>query len=314
MNIGIDMMGGDFAPRAVVLGVSLVSHELPADVHLTLIGDENAVKEIFVSEGIDYSKYRFVHTTEVIEMGEQPSKAFTKKPNSSIARGFSLLKTGEIDGFTSAGNTGAMLAGAMFTVKPIPGILRPSIPVVLPRFNYPKPFVLLDVGLNPDAKPEVLYQYGILGKVFAQKMLQILDPKVALLNIGSEPEKGNIVAKATYDLMKNSQDFSFIGNFEGYDLFDNPEADVIVCDGFVGNIIIKLTESIFSISGKCGIQNNFFDQFNYEVYGGTPILGINTTVFIGHGVSSPLAIKNTIQHTCDMVNAHLPETFNEIFK
>ena len=258
------------------------------------------------------STFSIVHTDEFIEMGENPSKAYAQKPNSTIGLGFHMLRRGEIDGFASAGNTGAMLVGAMFTSKSIPGIIRPCIASVIPTMGE-KPGILLDVGINPDARPDVLYQYGLLGALYAEYVFQIKNPKVGLLNIGSEEEKGNLVTKATYQLMKGATDINFIGNVEGNEFFDNDKFNVLVADGFVGNVMLKLAESIYYLAKKKNILDSFFEQFNFENYGGTPILGINHTAIIGHGISNAKAIKNMILHTYKVVEVKLTEHIKAAF-
>jgi phosphate acyltransferase len=312
MKIGIDIMGGDYAPQAVIDGAILARKELPGDVKLVLLGDKTKAETILQDKGFEPASFEFVHTSEVIEMGEHPAKAFARKPNSSIAVGFGMLDKGEIDGFASAGSTGAMLVGAMYTVKSIPGIIRPAIATAVPRPDL-KPAILLDVGLNPDCKPDVLYQYGIFGSVYAENLLHIKNPRVGLLNIGSEEEKGNLLAKATHETMKDSRDFNFVGNIEANEIFATNKADVVVCDGFVGNIVLKQAEAFYTLIKKRKITDFFFDQFNFENYGGTPILGINAPVIIGHGVSNDIAIKNMILHTREVIQASLTDKFKEIF-
>jgi len=313
MKIGVDVLGGDYAPHNVVLGAILAQKELHADVKIVLIGDEEASRKILQEQNVDSSLFDFVHTTEAIEMGEHPAKAFQKKPNSSIALGFGLLQQNLIEGFASAGNTGAMLVGATFTVKSIPGVVRPSIPAVIPKLNGGSSCIL-DVGLNADCKPDVLYQYAILGSYYVEYVLGIKNPKVGLLNIGSEREKGNLLTKATNELMQGSKDFNFIGNVEGHDIFTN-EVDVIVCDGFVGNVVLKLCESFSGITRKCfGKNDPFFERLDPDLVGGVPVLGVNSTVVIGHGASSDVAIKNMIIHTADVAKANLSARFKEVFK
>ncbi|HAN79302.1 MAG TPA: phosphate acyltransferase PlsX [Bacteroidales bacterium] len=311
MKIGLDIMGGDFAPEAMVSGAVLAFEQLPSDVKIVLIGDKNKAEEILNKKGFDISNFEYIHTTEVIEMGEHPAKAFQQKPNSSIAAGFHLLTKGAIDGFASAGNTGAMLVGAMFTIKSVPGVIRPTITASLPQMNG-KNALLLDVGLNPDSKPDVLHQYGILGSIYAENLYDIEKPRVALLNLGSEAEKGNLAARAAYEIMNGTTDFNFVGNIEGNDLFDDA-ADVIVCDGFVGNVVLKQAEAFYKIIRKNKIENPYFERFNYENFGGTPVLGVNGNVIIGHGISNDKAIKNMLLFTKDVINAKLPERFKKRF-
>jgi phosphate acyltransferase len=311
MKIGLDILGGDFAPVNPLEGVALVHQELPDNCRLVLIGDQKIAQEFFKQKNIDPALFDYAHTTEVIEMGEHPTKAFSQKPNSSIGIGFKLLKDGKIQAFGSAGNTGAMLVGSMFSVKAVPGVIRPCIATAMPKekggFG-----LILDVGTNADCKPDVLYQFGILGKLYAEHVLKIQNPKVALLNIGEEPEKGNLVAQATYSLMKDSRDFNFVGNVEGRDLF-NDKSDVIVCEGFVGNVVLKTAEAFYTMFRKRKLKDEYFDRFNYETYGGTPILGINGNVIIGHGISSALAFKNLVLQCRDIAEADLPDKIKNVF-
>jgi glycerol-3-phosphate acyltransferase PlsX len=313
MRIGIDIMGGDFAPEAVVLGSIMALKVLPENIKLVLIGDEQRIKEILIRENIALSEFEIVHTTEVIDMGDHPAKAFSAKPNSSIAVGFHLLKEKRIDGFASAGNTGAMLVGAMYTVKSIPGVIRPCISAELPQFDGP-PTLLLDVGLNPDCRPDVLYQYGVIGSVYAAQVFGIENPKVALLNIGSEEQKGNLIAKSAFELMKDTKDFNFIGNIESNELLGNCPANVVICDGFTGNVVLKEAEGIYKIIVKRGIKDEFFNRFNPDDHGGTPILGVNSTVIIAHGASGPKAIKTMILKTKDVIEAKVSEKLIEIYQ
>ncbi len=311
MKIGFDIMGGDHAPINELDGAILAAQELPSHVKIVLIGDSEAAKKHITGKNIDPGIFEFVHTTEVIEMGEHPTKAFSQKPDSSISVGFKLLKENKMQAFASAGNTGAMLVGSMFSVKSVPGVIRPCITSVLPKQSGGYGLIL-DVGTNADCKPDVLYQFGILGSLYAQHVYKVDKPKVGLLNIGEEPEKGNLVAQAAYGLMKDSKDFNFIGNVEGRDLF-NDKVDVIVCEGFVGNVVLKAAEAFYRLIKKRDRSDEYFDRFNYENYGGTPILGINSNVMIAHGISSPLAFKNMLLHTKEIVDANLPEKIKNVF-
>jgi glycerol-3-phosphate acyltransferase PlsX len=312
MKIGIDILGGDFAPEATVRGSILAHNMLSGRATLVLIGDEQKIKIICHSAGFDPGNFEIVHTDINIGMDEYPAKAFTQKPKASIPLGFSLLKQSEIDGFASAGNTGAMLVGAIQVVKAVPGVLRPCITAAVPKTSD-KPTILLDVGINPDCKPDVLYQYGILGSLYAELVYNVENPRVALFNIGSEEEKGNLLTKATFQAMKGTTDFNFVGNAEGTELFSE-KIDVLVCDGFVGNTILKEAEAFYTLIRKRKIQDEFFEKFNYENYGGTPILGINAPAIIGHGISGPNAIKNMIVHTVDVVEAKLTEKIKQAFE
>ncbi len=310
MRIGIDIMGGDFAPLETTRGAILARQEVPAGVEIMLIGDENAIKAIMKDEGADASQFLFHHTTEVIGMGEHPTKAIQQKPMSSLAQGFQLLKENVIQGFASAGNTGAMMVGSMFSVKTIPGILRPTISTLMPQ-EKGGVTVLLDVGVNADCKPEMLMQFGMLGTLFASAIYGIENPRVGLMNIGEEEEKGNILSQQANQLLKASS-LNFIGNVEGRDLF-NDTADVIVCDGFTGNVMLKEAESFYSLIRKRGIKDEYFERFNYENYGGTPILGVNSNVVIAHGISKAVAIKNMIKLTGEITEARLSEKISRAF-
>ena len=245
-------------------------------------------------------------------MGENPAKTVGKKTDSSITVGFSWLAQKKIDGFASAGNTGAMLVGTMYTIKSVPGIIRPAIasyiPVAEGKFN-----LLLDVGINPDCRPDVLFQYGILGNIYAKLIFGVDNPRIALLNIGMEDEKGNLVIKSTYELMKDNSDFNFVGNIEGHDIFSNAKADVVVCDGFVGNVVLKEAEAFYHLIKKRKISDPFFEMFNFENYGGTPILGVNAPVIIGHGVSNAKAIMNMILQTKSVISSNLCGKIKEAF-
>jgi glycerol-3-phosphate acyltransferase PlsX len=312
MKVGLDIMGGDFAPEATVKGAIMASKSISQEVKIVLIGDEQKIAATGESSKIDSSKIEIVHTSEFITMGEHPAKAFSKKPNASIVLGYKLLQSGKIDGFASAGNTGAMLVGAMHVVKSIPGIIRPSITVAIPKPNN-KHTLVLDVGINPDSKPDVLYQYAILGTLYAKHMYNNPSPRVGLLNIGIEEEKGNLLTKSTYQAMKDTSDFNFIGNVEGNNIFDD-NVDVIICDGFIGNVIIKQIEGFYKILKQRIPGNDFLENYNYVNYGGTPILGINAPVIIGHGISNEIAIKNIILNTINVIKANLINTFKEAFK
>jgi len=312
MKIGFDILGGDFAPKNCLEGAVMALKELPADVTLVLIGDSDLAKEYFKTHNIDSGKFEYVHTTEVIQMGEHPTKAFSQKPNSTISLGYKLLKEKTIDAFASCGSTGAMLVGAMFTVKAIPGVIRPCITSIMPRENGGFGIVL-DVGTNADCKPDVLYQFGILGSICAKEVYKIKNPRIGLLNIGEEPEKGNLVTQAAHALMKDSKDFNFVGNVEGREVFSD-KADVIVCEGFVGNILLKTAEAFYDVVKTRNRSDDYFDRFNYEIYGGTPVLGINANVLVGHGISSSLAFKNMLLLAKQVVDAKLNDKIEQIFK
>lgn len=304
MKIGLDVMGGDFAPDAVVEGAVDSLKHFSEDEKIVLLGDEQRILARLSEMGIDNALFEIVPTTQVIEMGDHPAKSFSQKKLSSIAVGFGMLKSGQLDGFCSAGNTGAMLVGASYTVNVIPGVFRPALATILPCVDG-RDSVILDVGLNPDCKPDVLLQYGILGSLFAKFVQGKENPTVALLNIGEEETKGTPAVKSAYELMKEYPGLNFVGNIEGNRLFHETMSDVVVCDGFVGNIVLKQAEAIYSISNILNVSNPFFDRLNFENIGGTPVVGINANVVIGHGISKRRAIMNMILQTKAVVKANL---------
>ena len=310
MRIGLDVMGGDYAPKATIGGAILAQKELSSSERIVLIGDEKAIREELDKQNGNSQDFDIIHAPDVIEMGDSPIKAFTKKPDSSISVGFRKLKKGEIDAFSSAGNTGAMVVGSIYSINPIPGIIRPATTSIIPKEDGGAG-VLIDVGTNPDTKPDVLYQFGILGSIYAENVYNIPNPKVGLLNIGSEEEKGNLLTQSAFRLMKDTKDFNFIGNVESRDLYSSDKADVVVCDGFVGNIVLKQIETMYIMLKKRNMLDDYFKRFNYEKYGGTPILGINSTVLIGHGISNDVAIKNMILLSKDVYHAGIQDKIKE---
>jgi glycerol-3-phosphate acyltransferase PlsX len=312
MKIGLDIMGGDFAPQATMLGAIAAYKMLKPNEKLVLIGDKDVAEAIFREQNFNPDHFEYVHTTEVIGMGEHPTKAVVQKPNSSISLGFKLLKEGAIDAFSSAGNSGAMLVGAMFSVKAIPGVLRPAITAIIPQLKGTLS-VLVDVGANADCKPEYLPQFGTLGSLFAEYVYNMPNPRVALMNIGEEEGKGNLLCQAAYPLMKENKLINFVGNVEGRNVFED-FAEVIVCDGFTGNVVLKLAESFYEVSAIRGIKDDFIDMFNYEQYGGSPILGVNAPVLVGHGISTPEAIKNMVVLSKNMVESGLTEKIKQAFQ
>ena len=305
-------MGGDNSPDATLSGAYLASKDLSKDETIVLVGDEKLAKSWFISHDLDPSIFEFLHADEVISMNEHATKALRKKPNNSISVGFNALKNKKIDVFSSAGNSGAMLVGSMFSIGPIKGVIRPSITSVLPKKNGGVGLIL-DVGVNADCKPDVLFQFAILGSLFAENVYNIKKPKVGLLNIGEEKGKGNLLTQSAYRLLEDNDDINFVGNVEGRDLF-NEKADVIVCDGFTGNVVLKLAESFYSLINQKNIKDDYFDRFNYEIYGGTPVLGVDGNVLIGHGISNENAIKNMILLGKDLINSKLNSKIKKAFR
>ncbi|HVW60499.1 MAG TPA: phosphate acyltransferase PlsX [Puia sp.] len=311
MNIGLDMMGGDFAPLEAVRGIQLYLKAAPAPVTLFLVGDETKINPLLQEYDIPAARVKVIHAPQVIEMNEHPTRALKEKPQSSITVGFHLLATGKMDAFISAGNTGAMLVGALYSLKPIEGIQRPTISTILPKTNGGTG-VLLDVGLNADCKPENLNQFAVLGSLYARHILGIPQPRVGLLNIGEEEGKGNILAQAAYPLLKENSQINFIGNIEGRDLLLD-KADVMVCEGFTGNVILKMAESLFGITREKQIHSEYFDQFDFELYGGTPLLGVTKPVIIGHGISHGTAFLNMMVLAQKMIESDLLGKMKESF-
>lgn len=309
MNIGIDMMGGDFAPLEAVKGIQLYLSANDNAATLFLIGDKEQIEKLLADFSYPLNQIKIVHAEQVIDMHEHPAKALKEKQRSSIAIGFHLLSSGKIDAFISAGNTGAMLVGAMFTIKALPGVIRPAISSIIPKADGGTGLIL-DVGLNADCKPEQLNQFAIMGTVYSRHILGIDDPKTGLINVGEEEGKGNLLAQATYPLLKENKHIHFIGNIEGRDVLQN-KADVMVCEGFTGNIILKLAESLYEISQEKNIKDDYFERFNFENYGGTPVLGVSKPVIIGHGISKAKAFMNMILLAQNMIEKDIMEKMKE---
>ncbi|HEY4876194.1 MAG TPA: phosphate acyltransferase PlsX [Puia sp.] len=292
MNIGLDMMGGDLAPLEAVKGLQLYLNETPSPATVFLFGDETQINALLHEHSMSPANIKVIDAPQVIGMNEHPTKALREKQQSSIAIGFHLLASNKIDAFISAGNTGAMMVGALFSIKAIEGVLRPTISTIIPKENG-KTGLLLDVGINVDCKPEHLNQFAILGSLYAQYILGIENPRVGLMNVGEEEGKGDLLSQAAYQLLKENKQVNFIGNTEGRDIFFD-KADIMVCDGFTGNVILKLSESLYEITQSKKIFHEYFDLFNFEIYGGTPVLGVTKPVIIGHGISHARAFKNML--------------------
>lgn len=312
MNIGLDMMGGDFAPLEAVKGLQLFLTDRTTPANIFLFGDETLLRPLLQEYAIPEERIIIIHAPELIGMQEHPTKALKEKKNSSIAVGFYFLAQGKIDAFISAGNTGAMLVGALYSLKTIEGVLRPTISTIIPKENG-KTGLLLDVGLNADCKAENLNQFAVLGSLYAKNILGIEAPRVGLINIGEEEGKGNILAQAAYPLLKENSQIHFIGNIEGRDVLLD-KADVMVCEGFTGNIILKLAESLYDISQRKQIGGAYFDRFNFELYGGTPVLGISKPVIIGHGISHANAFQNMLHLSCRMISSDLFQQMDKAFR
>lgn len=307
--IGLDIAGGDFAPKCNFEGAKLVLENYADRIHLVLIGDENTIKEDLSTYGIPQDAVGIFHAPEVIEMGDSPMRALASKPNNSISVGLGLLKHGKIDGFASAGNTGAIFGASVVALGTVIENIRPCMMTFVPRQNN-KDALMLDIGASADSKPENLYQFAILGHTFYKFIMNVENPKTGLINIGEEPEKGNEVVKAAYKLMNGSTDFNFVGNVEGNELFSD-KADVLVCNGFTGNVVLKLCEGFYKLNRQFGFTNDYLERFNYENQGGSAVLGINGSVVIGHGISNGKAIMNMVKFSAEIVENKLPWRIKE---
>lgn len=313
MTIALDMMGGDFAPPEAIKGIRYYLSVTEKPSNLLCLGDESVLMDLFSGENLAGNPYiKIIHAPEIIGYNDHPAKALKEKQNSSITIGFHLLAKNQADAFISAGNTGAMLIGAMLMLKPVEGVLRPTIGTIIPKLNGSNG-LLLDAGLNTDCKPEHLNQFAILGSLYAQYMLHIKNPHVALLNVGEEEEKGNLLSKAAHALMKENTQINFSGNIEGRDIF-NDSGDVIVCDGFTGNVVLKMAESFYNIARERHFETDeYMSRFQYENYGGIPVLGISKPVIIGHGISNSKAFHNMIVVAEQMIETGLCEKITDAF-
>ncbi len=312
IKIALDAMGGDYAPQAMLEGALKFRNDNGSSgIEIILVGKEPEIRQTLQSLGASEDSFPVVHAEQVIEMGEHPTKAFTHKPDSSIAKGFGMLAAGKVHAFASAGNTGAMMVGSMFTIKPVEGVLRPAIAGFVPKESG-EYGIILDVGANAECKPEVLEQFAILGSLYSKYVFDKASPTVGLMNLGEEEQKGTPTLQTTHQLLKANNKLNFIGNIEGRDVFNN-KADVIVCDGFTGNVILKLAETFYELTSKRNFKHPFLDLFNYETVGGSPILGVNGNVMIGHGVSSAIAVKNMLEQAAKLVKADISAKIKNAF-
>ncbi len=309
MNIAIDMMGGDYAPLEAFKGIELYLEHTHDAHYLLLVGDEQILRAHIEELNISEDHLTVIHAPQIIEMHEHPTKALKEKPESSISIGFQQLVSGKADAFISAGNTGAMMVGSLFTIKAIEGVIRPTIGAYLPRENGSLG-LLLDVGLNADCKPENLLQFAMLGSLYAKHVLNYENPRIGLINIGEEEGKGNLLTQSAYSLLKEHTTINFVGNIEGRDILLD-KADVVVCEGFTGNVLLKFAESIYDLVKRRGISDDHFERFNFESYGGVPVLGINKPVIIGHGISHAVAFENMIHIASKMLETDLVGKINK---
>lgn len=322
IRIAVDAMGGDEAPEPIVQGAIEAARVSKGRFEVVLVGDEAEIaKHIHHHHFIKGLPISIHHASQVIEMSESPGIALRKKPDSSIAVGAALHAKGKVDALVSAGNTGAVLGAALFTLKRIDGVLRPSLGSFMPTSTGV--CFVIDVGANIDCKPEQLYQFGLMGSIFVNHIMGIDKPKVGLLNIGEEPGKGNELVQGAYSIFEKS-DLNFVGNVEGRDVLMSA-ADVVVCDGFIGNVLLKFIESLtqmLPLSLKKKIGSNlvgnfgfFFMQhkfakvvklFDYQEYGGAPLLGVKGNCIVAHGRSTPRAIRTAIIEAYKMVKEDVP--------
>ncbi len=328
MKIALDAMGGDFGPPNLVAGAVMALQEYPHINKLYLVGDSAKIGSELKKHECNDSRIDIVHSTQVVEMSDTAWSAVRRKKDSSVSRAVDLVKRGQADAIVSAGHTGAAVAASMIKLRTLPGIDRPGIAAVLPtEFNV---FVLIDAGANIDARPEQLLQYAFMGTVYSRHVLGYKNPTVGLVSLGEEDVKGNEMTKEVFKMLKKSS-LNFAGNIEGRHLFEDP-VEVVVCDGFVGNVILKTCESI-SVAifqwlkhelmrtrmRQVGafLARNAFDTIkgktNYEEYGGSPLLGVNGICIIAHGASTPLAIKNALRVAAESIEQQVnPHIVDEI--
>lgn len=312
MKFGLDVLGGDFAPGSTIDGAIAALDSIGKDDRIVLLGPEDLIRKSLVERGVDAERFEISHQPECIEMDEKPMKALMEKPRSGIAAGLRMLAAGELDSFASAGNSGAVLAGAVTLVKCLPGVLRPCTCAWVPQEDSDTFSLLLDIGTTPDAKPEVMLQFGVIGSIYSRHVLGRENPRVCLMNVGTEDGKGNLQCQASFPLLKECPHVNFVGNLEPRDLFKG-KAEVFVADGFVGNILLKEIETFYRMLQKRGIKDPLFERCNYEIYGGSPILGVGAPVMLGHGISSALAIKNILLQSKRMCEQHLVDVLREVF-
>ena len=316
MRIALDAMGSDRAPAVEVEGAVGALLDRDDDVRVVLVGDTERIEaELARFPDAPRDRLEIHHASEVIEMGEAPATAIRRKRDSSIVVGVNLLKAGEVDAFISAGSTGAVMAASLVTLRTIPGVDRPPVGARIPTNQGT--CLAVDVGANVDCKAHQLVQFAQLGSVYAEDMLGIENPRVGLLNIGTEPEKGNEVVIEAYGLLERTPHLNFIGNVEGREIVSG-KCDVLVADGFVGNVMLKFYESVAGlITGmlkrelsEAGVQldlDRIFRSLDYAGIGGAPLLGVNGVVIICHGGSPPLAIRNAIQVAAQSVRRSMVE-------
>lgn len=326
MKIALDAMGGDFGPPNLVAGAAMALREYPRIEKLYLVGDTAQIEAELTKQRCSDGRIEIVHSTQVVGMSDKAVESVRRKKDSSISRAVDLVKHGSADAVVSAGHTGAAVASTTIKLRTLPGVERPGIASIIPTES--NVFVLIDAGANVDARPMHLLQYGIMGSVYSRHVLGYENPSIGLMSIGDEDVKGTEFTKEVFKMLKQSS-LNFRGNVEGHDLFAHP-VEVVVCDGFVGNVILKtceavgdaifkwlkheLTKNAKRIAGAYLAQNAFRTikkKVNYEEYGGSPLLGVNGICIIAHGASTPLAVKNALRVAAESieheVNPHIVE-------
>jgi glycerol-3-phosphate acyltransferase PlsX len=302
MRIALDAMGTDRAPETEILGALEALQHLDEDVEIVLVGDEATVRAAVAKHGPIPERLSFHHAPDRVTAEDAPASVLRKKPDSSIVVGLKLHQAGEADAFVSAGFTGAMMAASLFILRPLPGVARPSVGTLLPTIG--SPCLLIDAGTNVDCKPQHLVQFAHLGSVYVRRTLGIAEPRVALLNIGEERGKGSEMVAETYELLAKESGIKFVGNVEGRDIIRDT-CDVVVCDGFVGNVLLKFYESVAAVivgmlkkklagRDEGALFEDVFRVLDYSEYGGAPLLGVGGVSIICHGGSSPKAIRNAL--------------------
>jgi glycerol-3-phosphate acyltransferase PlsX len=326
IRVSVDAMGGDHAPEMVVPGIIRALRKDP-ELEIQLFGPEDRLHSLLSGSSRPVERLQVIHAPDIVGMGDSPAAALKNKPDSSIHRGLESCKRGDSSAFVSAGNTGAVMAASLFILGRQARVKRPSLVGYFPTLQGH--CILLDAGANVDCKPETLVQFAKMGSVYVQKTRRTENPSIGLMNIGEEPGKGNEQAKITYDLLKSEETLNFVGNIEGRDVLRHA-ADVVIADGYVGNIMLKFGESVATIvpqmvgaeMTRIGMSpedqqvvaralKGVRDRFDFQEYGGAPLLGVNGSVIIGHGGSNELAFENMITHAAEMVRENVSESISE---
>jgi glycerol-3-phosphate acyltransferase PlsX len=316
VRIALDAMGTDHAPATEVAGALEALDELGEDIEIVLVGDQAAIEaELARSGSAPSPRLHIHHAADRILASDPPAAAVRRKPDSSIVQGIRLHQEGRADAFISAGSTGAVMASSLFLLRRLPGVDRPTIATLFPTSD--SPCLVVDAGANVDCRPRQLVQFAHLGRVYAKDILGVKEPRIGLLNIGEEPEKGNEVAVETYEMLSKDEHLDFVGNVEGRDIVRGA-CDVLVTDGFTGNVLLKFYESVAHfivnlLQAEASVQEcdldleNVFRVLDYSEYGGVPLLGVNGVAIICHGGSPPKAIRNAVRVAARAVRSNMVE-------